>query len=75
MTGFTVDEDGHLHPIAGSTRPLSGPHPNPAQVQLSPDGEQLLVTEKGVLTDPSTGHIDIYYVASDGSSTPGPTTT
>jgi 6-phosphogluconolactonase (cycloisomerase 2 family) len=67
VTGFRVDEAGQLHPISGATRPLSGAHPNPAQVQLTPDGEHLLVTEKGVLTDPSTGHIDIYRVASDGS--------
>jgi 6-phosphogluconolactonase len=66
VTGFHVDEDGGLHAIAGSTRPLSGPHPNPAQVQLDPRGRFLLVTEKG------TNLIDLYRVAKDGSLS-GPT--
>src|SRR5205085_11593319 len=47
VTGFRVDEDGNLHLVAGSTRPLSAAHPNPAQVQLDPTGRWLLVTEKG----------------------------
>ena len=72
VAGFRVDEDGQLHRIAGATRPLSGPHPNPAQVQLSPSGTELLVTEKGLIADPSTGRIDIYHVAQDGSLS-GPT--
>jgi 6-phosphogluconolactonase (cycloisomerase 2 family) len=61
VAGFLVDEHGGLHPIAGATRPLSTAHPNPAQVQISPDGSQLVVTEK------STNLIDIYQVASNGS--------
>jgi 6-phosphogluconolactonase len=61
VTGFHVDEDGGLHPIAGSTRPLSTAHPNPAQVQLDPQRRFLLVTEKG------TNLIDVYRVANDGS--------
>jgi len=68
VTGFRVDERGSLHPIAGSTRPLSTPRPNPAQVQLDPQGRFLLVTEK------LTGLIDVYGVASDGSLS-GPTST
>src|SRR5262249_46916610 len=47
VTGFRVDQAGRLHPIAGATRPLSAPHPNPAQVQIDPSGRFLLVTEKG----------------------------
>ncbi len=72
VTGFRVDQDGQLHPIPGATRPLTNAHPNPAQIQLSPGGSRLLVTEKGVITDPSTGRIDIYDVAADGSLS-GPT--
>ncbi|HEY3061069.1 MAG TPA: beta-propeller fold lactonase family protein [Chloroflexota bacterium] len=66
VTGFRVDDKGALHAIPGSTRPLSGPHPNPAQVQLDPQHRFLVVTEK------STGQIDIYKVAPDGSLS-GPT--
>ncbi len=66
VAGFRVDDKGVLHPISGSTRPLSSPHPNPAQVQLDPQHRFLLVTEK------STGLIDIYQVAHDGSLS-GPT--
>lgn len=61
VTGFRVDEQGALHPIPGSTRPLSRAHPNPAQVQLDPDRRFLLVTEK------STNLIDVYQVGRDGS--------
>jgi 6-phosphogluconolactonase (cycloisomerase 2 family) len=61
VTGFRVDEHGGLNPIAGSTRPLSSAHPNPAQVQLDPQRRFLLVTEK------VTSLIDVYQVASDGS--------
>lgn len=61
VTGFRVDAHGNLDPIAGSTRPLSSAHPNPAQVQLDPSGDWLLVTEKG------TNLIDVYAVARDGS--------
>lgn len=66
VTGFRVGDDGHLSPIAGSTRPLSAAHPNPAQVLLSPDGSQLLVSEK------ATNLIDIYRVGDDGALS-GPT--
>jgi 6-phosphogluconolactonase len=66
VAGFRVDEDGALHAISGATRPLSSAHPNPAQVQLSPDGTRLLVTEK------ATNLIDIYDVGRDGSLS-GPT--
>src|SRR5712692_8551811 len=34
VAGFHVDADGTLHPIAGATKFLSVPHPNPAQVQI-----------------------------------------
>jgi 6-phosphogluconolactonase len=67
VAGFHVDAKGKLHPIAGATRPLSAPHPNPAQVQIDPRGRFLLVTEKG------TSLIDVYRIHSDGSLS-GPTT-
>ena len=67
LAGFHVDANGKLHPIAGATRPLSAPHPNPAQVQIDPRGQFLLVTEKG------TSLIDLYRIHSDGSLS-GPVT-
>ena len=67
VAGFHVDDKGALHPIAGATRPLSAPHPNPAQVQIDPSGRFLLVTEK------NTNLIDVYHIHSDGSLS-GPTT-
>ena len=37
---------GKLVPLPGSTRPLSTAAPDPAQVEFSPDGRHLVVTEK-----------------------------
>jgi 6-phosphogluconolactonase len=61
VAGFRVDDKGTLHPIAGSVRSLSAPHPNAAQVQIDPSGRFLLVTEKG------TSLIDVYRIREDGS--------
>ncbi len=44
ITGFRVTAQGDLAPIPGSTRSLTSPIANPAQVGFSPDG-QFLVTE------------------------------
>ena len=46
ISGFHVSRHGELAPLAGSTRPLSGPGPDPAQVSFDPEGETLVVTEK-----------------------------
>jgi 6-phosphogluconolactonase len=50
ISGFWLSADGQLSPLAGSTQPLSnggvGAAPGPAQIQFSPDGNTLLVTEK-----------------------------
>jgi 6-phosphogluconolactonase len=37
---------GKLIPLPGSSRPLSVASPDPAQIEFSPDGRQLVVTEK-----------------------------
>jgi 6-phosphogluconolactonase len=63
VTGFAID-DGRLTPIPGSTRPLSGAGADPAQVELTPDGKALVVTEK------ATNRIGSYPVAPDGSVGP-----
>jgi 6-phosphogluconolactonase len=47
ITGFDVDEDGTLTPLAGSTRPLiGGVAADPAQIGFSHNGDLLVVTEK-----------------------------
>lgn len=60
VTGFTVDRDGHLTPLGGSTRPLSAPSTAPGQVGLSDDGATLVVTER------ATNRITTYAVGADG---------
>jgi 6-phosphogluconolactonase (cycloisomerase 2 family) len=64
ITGFTLNKEGQLTPIANSTRTLSnngvGAAPGPAQISFSPDGEVLVVTEKG------TNLIDTFPVNEDG---------
>lgn len=59
IAGFTVGRHS-LVPIAGSTRPLGAGSAGPAQVQFSPDGSLLAVTEKASQT------IDVYPVGGDG---------
>ncbi len=59
ISGFRVD-DGRLSPLRGSTRGLSGTAADAAQVQFSPDGRELVVTEKG------TSLIDVYRVGGNG---------
>jgi len=60
VMGFNFD-DGKLMPIAGSDRPLSAAQPGPAEVAVSPDGNALVVTEKG------TNSIDTYHINGNGS--------
>jgi 6-phosphogluconolactonase len=60
ISGFAIGNDGALAPIANSTRPLSGSNTRPAQVQFSPDGDLLVVTER------ATQRIDTYVVSADG---------
>src|SRR4029079_14381215 len=67
ITGFNIGRHGTLTPISGSTRPLSGGATGPAQVQFSPDGDLLVVTEK------TTNLIDTYTVDRHGIAN-GPTT-
>ncbi|HEX9377483.1 MAG TPA: beta-propeller fold lactonase family protein [Actinomycetota bacterium] len=67
ITGFRIRDDGRLHAIPGSTRPLSADSAGPAQVQFSPNGGLLIVTEK------ATNLIDTYTVSASGLAS-GPTT-
>src|SRR5688500_18388410 len=51
ISGFRIRENGALVPLEGSTQPLSnggtGDSPMPAQISFDPEGEILVVTEKG----------------------------
>jgi 6-phosphogluconolactonase (cycloisomerase 2 family) len=60
VTGFRLSEDGELAAIPNSTRPLSGRDVQPAQIEFSPSGDFLVVTEK------MTNRIDVFQVGSDG---------
>jgi 6-phosphogluconolactonase (cycloisomerase 2 family) len=60
VTGFRFAPSGTLTPLAGSTRPLSAAAPNASQVQFSPDGGRLVVTEK------ATNRLVTYAVGRDG---------
>ncbi|MDQ6868741.1 MAG: lactonase family protein [Pseudomonadota bacterium] len=46
VNGFTVQSDGYLKAIPGSTRPLSTSGSSPAQIGVDKDGDTLVVTEK-----------------------------
>jgi len=59
ISGFTVDKHS-LTPLAGSTRSLGAGSAGPAQIQFSPDGSLLVVTEKASNT------IDTYAVDAKG---------
>ena len=60
ITGFWVDARGKLAQIPDSTRPLSSPTAGAAEVAFSPDGETLVVSEKGTQT------LDTYQVQAQG---------
>jgi 6-phosphogluconolactonase (cycloisomerase 2 family) len=60
VTGFRLDRRGHLTPLVGSSRPLSGSDTAPAQVDFTPDGRFLLVTEK------ATSNIVVFALDRDG---------
>ncbi|MGB8855648.1 MAG: beta-propeller fold lactonase family protein [Burkholderiales bacterium] len=56
ISGFRINDNGTLQPIAGSTRPLSATSTAPAQIEFNRDGDQLVVTEK------ATDKISLYSV-------------
>jgi 6-phosphogluconolactonase len=61
ITGFTVADGGKLSPLPGSTRSLpGGAAAAPAQVGFSPDGDLLVVSEKG------TNMLEVYRVSHNG---------
>jgi len=61
ITGFTLSRSGELTPLANSTRPLvGGPLAAFAQVRFDPEGETLVVTDKG------DNALLVYAVGDDG---------
>ncbi len=62
ITGFQLQADGKLSPLAGSTRTLDAnqsrfapdPLANPTQIEFTPDGKKLVVTIKD---GPTTGFV------------------
>jgi 6-phosphogluconolactonase len=67
ITGFTLSHTGELTPLADSTRPVSGgPLAAFAQVGFDPEGETLVVTDKGDKT------ILVYAVGDDGRPAASP---
>ena len=60
VTGFRLSDRGNLRPLAAATRPLSTDASGPAQVEFSPDGDEVVVTEK------AANVIDSYPVQRDG---------
>ncbi len=59
---FDIADDGFTAPsgLTGSTSPLSAPLTDPAQIEFSPDGRFLVVTEK------ATDIIDVFSLDEDG---------
>jgi 6-phosphogluconolactonase (cycloisomerase 2 family) len=64
ITGFLIEPDGMLQPLAGSTQPLSAANTSPAQIEFSTDGNVLVVAEK------DTSKIDTFVVDDDGLAGP-----
>ena len=65
IAGFTIEEDGTLTPLPGSTRPLiGGVAADPAQIGFNHDGSVLVVTEKG------GNRINAYTINDDGLPSP-----
>lgn len=69
IAGFHLTERGHLLPLSGSVQPLSAKGANPAQIGFSPDGRQLVVTER------NTNRVVTYPVGGDGAVSASPSIT
>jgi len=70
ILGFKVADNGRLTPLPKSFRELSSPIAVPGQVEFSPDGRLLLVTQKttNVALSPRNA-IDVFRVRPDGRTT------
>ena len=63
ISGFKIDGKGRVELLATATQPLLGS--GPAQVAFSPNGSELVVTEKGTST------LDTFQVGPHGIAKPG----
>ena len=63
INAFHIGLTGRLQPIANSSRKLSGPGVDGAQVSFSPDGKILVVAER------LSSKIDVFNVGADGRAT------
>ncbi len=63
VTGFRLNTDGTLQPIPESTLPLSATATGPAQLQISPNADLLVVTER------RTNLVDVYILDVNGVPT------
>jgi 6-phosphogluconolactonase len=75
VTGFRIESDGSLTPIAGSTRKLSTANAQPARVAFTPDGGFLVVSElttNNVTSFPVNGDGTLGTMVVNNSSGPGP---
>lgn len=60
VSGFHVQPDGHLRPVANSSRNLSGTATSPTSLAFTPNGLFLVVTET------ATNNIDVFHVYRNG---------
>lgn len=64
IAGFKIGHFGRLHPIPGSTQPLTGDATGPAEIKFNPRGDTLVVTEK------ATSKIDVFAVVDGVAQSP-----
>ncbi|CAH2716571.1 6-phosphogluconolactonase [Neobacillus rhizosphaerae] len=63
ITGFRINDNGHLTPIPGSTHSLSTFNAQPAQVLFTRDGSKILVSEL------TSNHLSVFHVNQNGTVT------
>lgn len=63
ISGFHIDDNGHLIPIPGSNRSLSTINAQPAQVLFTPDGSKIVIPEL------TTNHLSVFNVNQNGTVT------
>lgn len=74
IAAMAIESDGTLTLLPGGSTGLSSPAPGPAQIAFSPDGRQLLVTEKATnnlvtyRVDPTGRPTDQVVTASEGTT-------
>jgi 6-phosphogluconolactonase len=80
ISGFTLDTNGHLTYLEGSTRPLNAATPDPfflnspAQVGFTPSGDKLVVTVKGAVLETPDPKILVFAVKGNGLPSRNPVT-